>query len=164
MSLHFQFEFGQLLVVESALETMDRYRQTNWRRREAGGVLLGRHLLDASDIVVDEVTAPQRRDKRSRYSFFRSQDHQEVVMTRWAASHGTQTYLGLWHTHPESGPTPSTTDLRDWRRACRKDQYFGGRLFFLIVGTSTICVWQGDRNGNINQLEEYYRHGKKNGP
>ncbi len=82
-------------------------------------------------------------------------------MTRWAASHGTQTYLGLWHTHPESDPTPSTTDLRDWRQACRKDRYFGERLFFLIVGTSTIGVWQGDRNGNINQLNEHHYYGEK---
>lgn len=153
MNLCYQSESGALVISEFALEALDRYRQTNWRRREAGGVLLGRHLLEGFDIVVDEVTVPQRSDKRSRYAFFRSSDHQEVVMNRWAASHGTQTYLGLWHTHPESDPTPSTTDLRDWRRACRKDRYFGERLFFLIVGTETISVWRGDRDGSINQIE-----------
>lgn len=157
MSLCYRSGLGSLVISELTLVTFDRYRQTNWWRREAGGVLLGRHLLDGSDIVVDEVTIPQRGDKRGRYAFFRSSDHQKMVMTRWTVSHGTQTYLGLWHTHPESDPTPSTTDLRDWRRACRKDRYFGERLFFLIVGTGTTGVWQGDRNGNINQIEAHHR-------
>ena len=33
----------------------------------------------------------------------------------WAASNGTVTYIGEWHTHPELTPNPSQIDLNSWK-------------------------------------------------
>ncbi len=71
---------------------------------EAGGVLLGRHLLDTEDVVVDEVTTPQKSDRRSRFSFFRSKRHNVIAQDRWSEDASTLAYLGSWHTHPERDP------------------------------------------------------------
>jgi integrative and conjugative element protein (TIGR02256 family) len=119
---------------------------------EAGGVLLGRYLLDSCDIVVDDLTEPLPGDSRGRCFFHRAQAaHQRIIEQAWRASGGTCTYLGEWHTHPEAYPMPSSTDRRDWRRKLRHDQYFD-RLLFLIVGTSAVAGWHGSRSQLIQPL------------
>lgn len=135
-----------LLIGEGALATMLRYRQTKRRYPEAGGVLLGRHLLDVPHVVVDEVTAPTRGDCRLLTFFRRGRAaHQRVIDERWTASRGTCQYLGEWHTHPEPVPHASSVDMADWRRRLRTDVFDGDALVFLIVGTEAIRVWEGAR-------------------
>lgn len=130
------------------------HAQRSWWQREGGGVLLGRHLLDTDDVVVDEVTTPQPADRRGRFRFFRSKQHGVVAHARWLAQESTLAYLGLWHTHPERDPSPSCIDIRDWENATRHDVFEGDRLFFVIVGTERIRVWMKPRKGAIEQLCE----------
>lgn len=47
---------GTLYLAPDAVQQMLSHRQFGVRSREAGGVLLGRHLKDVADIVVDKVT------------------------------------------------------------------------------------------------------------
>jgi hypothetical protein len=57
-------------------------------------LLLGRHLLDGSAIIVDAVTAPMAGDRRTRTRFHRAQRrHQAAIDAAWATSDGTCTYL-----------------------------------------------------------------------
>ena len=144
----------RLIIVESAVEQLNAHAQRSWWQAEAGGALLGRHLLDSEDLVVDEVTTPQKQDRRSRFSFFRSKQHGVVARARWAERDSTMAYLGLWHTHPERDPTPSSVDRRDWENALAKDGFEGDRLFFPIVGTDRIRVWSKTRDGPIEELVE----------
>jgi hypothetical protein len=82
MKLAFRFSNNQrLIIVEKAVEQMLAFRQCSWWHSEAGGVLLGRHLLDTDDIVVDEVTTPQKSDRRSRFGFFRSKKHEKIAQS-----------------------------------------------------------------------------------
>jgi integrative and conjugative element protein (TIGR02256 family) len=112
---------------------------------EAGGVLLGRHLRDGSAIVVDTVTVPMAGDRGARTRFHRAQRrHQAAIDAAWAASEGTCTYLGEWHTHPEPVPTPSSVDWADWHRRLLQDSYTEP-LFFIIVGITTTRAWEGRR-------------------
>ncbi len=148
---------GTVLVIgDEALATMLRFRQTKRLSSEAGGVLLGRHLLDVSHVVVDEVTVPMKRDCRFLTAFRRSRDaHQRVIDERWAASRGTCQYLGEWHTHPEPVPHASFVDMADWRRRLRADVFDGNTLVFLIVGTDAIRAWEGERaTGTLTPLIE----------
>lgn len=145
---------GLLIFTAEAVEQMRSHAQHSMLQREAGGVLLGRHLLDSNDLVVDEVTVPQRGDRRSRFGFFRSKQHSALAQAKWAASKGTVAYLGLWHTHPEADPTPSSVDKHDWEKAVAMDSFQGAELFFPIVGTERIRVWTKSRNGPIRELLE----------
>ncbi|TRZ67286.1 MAG: hypothetical protein D4S02_05405 [Rhodocyclaceae bacterium] len=142
----------RLIIVDEAVKQMLAHAQRSWWQTEAGGVLLGRHLFDSNDLVVDEVTTPQKQDRRSRFSFFRSRQHGVVARERWTAHDSTMAYLGLWHTHPEADPTPSGVDHRDWEQAVARDLFEGDRLFFPIVGTKCIRVWSKTRNGEIHEL------------
>lgn len=134
---------GRFQIGPAALETMLRYVQGEPTTPEAGGVMLGRHLIDTNDVVVDQVTAPQPGDRRGRFRFFRARRrHQGLIDAAWQESDGTRTYLGEWHTHPEPVPRPSVVDHLNWQRKLLFD-HFSEPLFFLIVGTMDIEVWEG---------------------
>lgn len=143
---------SRLVIASEAVEAMRAHAQRHWWQAEAGGVLLGRHLLDSQDMVVDEVTSPQGKDRRSRFSFFRSKQHQAIARAKWKQAGTTMAYLGLWHTHPQVDPTPSSVDRIDWERALAEDTFEGDRLFFPIVGTEVIRVWTKTRTGRIKEL------------
>lgn len=149
----------RLILVPGAVEKMQAFAQLHWWNTEAGGVLLGRHLLDSHDVVVDEVTTPQSSDRRSRFSFFRSRRHETLARERWQVQSGTMAYLGLWHTHPETDPTPSGVDRNDWTQAVSSDTYEGDRLFFPIVGTHCIRIWTLSRRGTFRELKQEVNHG-----
>lgn len=146
-------ERQRLIVVEHAVQKMQGFAQHRCWDREAGGVLLGRHLLDSHDVVVDDVTTPQDSDRRSRYSFFRSAKHEHIARQRWIDQGSTSAYLGLWHTHPEADPTPSSVDRSDWIRAVARDTFEGDRLFFPIMGTQNIRIWTLSRRGMFRELK-----------
>jgi integrative and conjugative element protein (TIGR02256 family) len=143
----------RLIIVENALQQMQAFAQRRWWDFEAGGVLLGRHLLDSHDVVVDEVSTPQNSDRRSRFGFFRSSRHEYLARQRWLQQASTSAYLGLWHTHPESDPAPSSVDRRDWLQALSGDTFEGDRLFFPIVGTHIIRIWTLSRRGTFRELK-----------
>lgn len=138
---------GAVLVLDAAaIAVLLRFQQVRRCDAEAGGVLLGRHILDAPHVVVDEVTTPMKGDQRWFTGFHRGREaHQRVIDARWAASGGTCQYLGEWHTHPEALPNASLVDRRDWVRRLRDDRFDADSLFFLIVGTKGIRVWEGSR-------------------
>ena len=160
MKLVFRVSSNQrLILVEEAIEQMLAFRQRAWWQSEAGGVLLGRHLLDTDDVVVDEVTTPQKSDRRSRFGFFRSEKHSTIARSRWSEEASTLAYLGLWHTHPELDPTPSGVDRQDWKQALSKDTFQGDVLFFPIVGIERIRVWAMTTNGAFFELKEEEKNG-----
>jgi integrative and conjugative element protein (TIGR02256 family) len=142
----------QLIITAEAVAQMKAFAQHSWYQSEAGGVLLGRFLLESDHVVIDEVTTPQRKDKRSRLAFFRSTSHHRIAQEKWKLSNETLAYLGLWHTHPERSPTPSTVDRQDWERAVATHAYHGDRLYFPIVGTECIRVWTKARGEPIREL------------
>lgn len=126
---------------------MRHYVQDTTDKKEAGGVLLGRFILDCSDVVVDQITVPLQEDRRGRFRFFRSAwKHQQLIFRVWRRSKGTCNYLGEWHTHPESDPFPSALDLQTWRQKLSKDRFDSDVLYFVIVGTEKINAWQGNRH------------------
>ncbi len=138
---------GVVKLTPEALAQMLLFRQVEADSREAGGVLLGRHIIGCRDIIIDEVTSPAPADRRMRLSFQRSQAyHQQVIDARWRNSRGTCQYLGEWHTHPEAYPTPSSVDVSDWHRRLQVDQFSGDALLFIIIGIAGVGAWEGVRH------------------
>lgn len=138
---------GALKFSPAAVEQFRPFIQTCWSKREAGGVLLGRFIKGTNDIVVDRVTIPMQGDRRSRLGFFRNPaPHQAAIDEAWIQSDHTCNYLGGWHTHPEASPVPSRRDKRDWVGALRREIFDSSSLFFAILGTEEMRVWEGDRD------------------
>lgn len=144
-SLRYAIDSKRFLYISSkAFETMSGYRQIRPHDLEATGILLGRRFVEHDHVVVDDVSIPQAKDQRRRHSVFRSAEHNRIAEDRWRASGRTQLYLGLWHTHPESHPTPSRVDYKDWQRALVHGHFEGNQLLFLIIGTQCIRCWAGE--------------------
>lgn len=137
---------GELRLSPAAVLAMHAHVQRHCWSPEAGGILLGRLLIDGDHVVVDEVTVPGPHDRRSRFRFFRAQrPAQAAVNEVWTKSGGELNYLGEWHTHPQDDPTPSWHDRTDWRRLVTIQTYEQPSLFFLIAGRCTISAWELSR-------------------
>ena len=136
---------GKLLVTKKACQQISHYRQARQNDKEAGGILLGRQFENKLDIIVNEITTPLKQDKRARHRFYRSNGHHKIAVDKWKQSNGYCLYLGLWHTHPERIPSPSSIDLCDWTNAINNGKFEGDRLFFIIVGTKQLCCWRRPR-------------------
>ncbi|WP_349409336.1 Mov34/MPN/PAD-1 family protein [Pseudalkalibacillus sp. SCS-8] len=132
---------------------MQRYRQLSQLDKEAGGILIGRILLENENFIIDDTSEPMPTDTRKRYRFIRTPEgHQEYFNNIWQKAEGRCFYLGEWHTHPERIPTPSSIDKKDWMRILKLD-FESDILFFLIVGTKEIKVWYGQKkNKRIVEL------------
>jgi len=147
---------GKFKIDKIPFRKISEYLQVNNEMDEAGGVLLGRYIIDSNDIVVDDITTPMQDDVRKRYFFLKQKKyHQKVVTESWEKSKGTCNYLGEWHTHPEAIPTPSSIDTLEWKRLLKSTKFEGGYLYFIIAGTVKIRVWEGNRhNSTLIQLKE----------
>ena len=146
---------GHFQIGSQALALMRHYVQDVPTKPEAGGVLLGRHILKTSDIIVDRITEPMPSDRQSRFRFFRARrSHQAVIDRAWRKSGRTCTYLGEWHTHPEQHPTPSGIDWQNWQRKLLVDR-FTEPIFFVIVGIAAIHVWEGRRSRGLIPLHSF---------
>lgn len=145
---------GVVEVSDSAAAVMMRLRQLESMAPEAGGMLLGRLIVESDDLIVDEVSEPAASDRRSRYSFMRSKKHaQWRVSSAWEESEHTKNYLGEWHTHPEDDPTPSAVDLANWRRISKVAQYEQDFLLFVIVGRRQTRIWELSKlHGSLAEL------------
>lgn len=123
---------GQVLVEAEPLALMDRHWQDSTSKPESGGILLG--YRRGAHLHVTMATAPQAGDRGWRYLFKRSaRHHQEIALHQWNESGRKIDYLGEWHTHPELHPSPSATDLSEWRKICSQRQ---APMVFLIMGWS----------------------------
>lgn len=67
-----------------------------------------------------------------------------MIDEAWRRSGGVTTYLGEWHTHPEEVPAPSVIDRIGWAKKLLADS-FSEAIFFVILGTTTVRVWEGAR-------------------
>ncbi len=137
---------GRIKLSAPAVTKLRDFEQHEEHQAEAGGVLVGRWIRETEDVVVDDVSTPGPKDRRSRRGFFRDRSHhQEVLDEAWRMSGGAFTWLGEWHTHPEPRPRPSVVDLVGWGARLHRDRAPGPALFFVIVGTEEIAVWEWPR-------------------
>ncbi|MBX9600039.1 MAG: Mov34/MPN/PAD-1 family protein [Bryobacteraceae bacterium] len=145
---------GRVHLSEAAVATLIARRQLNDSTPEAGGIILGRLIVDSEDVVIDEVVGPLQGDRGSRFTFFRPKDRaQKIVEVAWESSRGTKVYLGEWHTHPENDPSPSSQDLRNWRGILRNARYEQDSLLFLIAGRANMRLWEVARGESVVECQ-----------
>lgn len=142
-----------LYIRPEAQEKMFKYKQMRRTDKEAGGILIGRILKENNHFIIDDVTEPMPRDKRTRTRFSRNPEgHQEYMDEVFRRENGHCFYLGEWHTHPQKVPIPSSTDLKDWLRLLRIG-YESDCLFFVILGTVELNVWCGNEKEALIKLK-----------
>ena len=148
-------DYGTFVIDSEVMNTLISYRQLGKHDCEAGGALIG-CLQRINTVAANDLTLPQPSDKRTKYSFFRSNAHNKILNDKWKASKGNAYLVGLWHTHPEPTPKYSNQDKKDWHKVLKQGEYEGQFLIFIIVGQKCIRLWVGDnRNFKISLKGEY---------
>lgn len=144
---------GRIKLPAEVIASIHDYVQNDRKKPEAGGVMLGRYIVESRDIVIDKISFPLPGDRATRTTFFRKKRaHQLIIDREWKASNHTCTYLGEWHTHPELYPSPSCIDEFNWKRKLKNDVVDSDSLFFLIVGTSEMRMWEGYKSSRTISL------------
>lgn len=152
---------GRIKICNEVIEIMMNYIQDSDEKLEAGGILLGRFLINSKDIIIDKVTVPMEVDIRERNFYKRDEKkHQKVIDREWRNSKGKCNYLGEWHTHAEKYPTPSNIDLIEWKKKLQNDIFSSRYLYFIIVGNKEIRGWEADRR--TFKIKRIYNYDKKN--
>jgi integrative and conjugative element protein (TIGR02256 family) len=137
---------GVLEISTNAERILADHRQVKMNDVEAGGILLGRMIINSRDVVVDIASLPSPNDRRGRFSFFRARNPAQLLVDRaWSESGQVINYLGEWHTHPEDDPQPSCIDRRDWKKIVTRALFDQDFLIFIIVGRTTIRAWEISR-------------------
>ncbi|WP_092255973.1 Mov34/MPN/PAD-1 family protein [Pseudomonas sp. NFACC13-1] len=131
---------GRYVLIEGHVwDFLFSHAQTKSNTTEAGGIFLGHRA--GGHIHVISATGPLSNDKRARLSFDRlDTGHQKAAHHAWASSGGTVDYVGDWHTHPQSIPTPSSKDYVEWNKLTK---VLPSSHLFAIVGSSGNSFWLG---------------------
>lgn len=138
---------GRIKLPDDVIASIHDYVQNDRHKPEAGGVMMGRYIIESRDIVIDKISFPMPGDRATRITFYRKKKaHQLIIDREWEASNHTCTYLGEWHTHPQPLPSPSCIDEFNWKRKLKNDVVDSDSLFFLIVGTSDMRIWEGHKS------------------
>ncbi|TSD72230.1 hypothetical protein FFI39_015330 [Janthinobacterium sp. KBS0711] len=135
-------DLARILVEPAVMETILSFRQDAMHKTEAGGILLGYRRGDHLHIV--EATCPQTADRRSLFRFFRcDRYHLNTAIKRWQDSDSKIDYLGEWHTHPETFPSPSYIDLSEWRKI--SDRVLIPMVFMIVGMDGSLWLGVGER-------------------
>ncbi len=151
---HFHYNLSKLQVVfeSSAIEIMSSKAQFNHNEKERGGILLGRLFPDENLIVVvDAIETPAISSGHTEI-YVNNDIANKNIKQIWKKSGGKITYVGDWHTHPETTPSPSFIDkdtFKDTYRSSKVDQNF---LLCVIIGTNSI-----EKNGFWVGVQRYFR-------
>ncbi len=140
-----------VLFAEQTLKHMYANAQRWPWQKEAGGELFCSEP-DAEGVIVCSATGPNPGDRRSRYAW--NPDTLASDRNRQAEYHLGRHPIGLWHTHPETHPSPSALDRQttlEYLESYRRD-----RSWYLMVtignrGTPlAMDVWVGTLNPCAN--------------
>ena len=136
-----------ILVHDRVVEKMAAWLDPPTGFKEAGGIFIGSYRGPHLEIV--DCTTPLPADVRKRTLFDRRDGgHQTAALAAWKRSEGTETFVGEWHTHPESSPRYSGTDWRTWSGLIRKAP---DPLVFAIAGWAT-WWWSIGLEGSVTEL------------
>ncbi|HTX67171.1 MAG TPA: Mov34/MPN/PAD-1 family protein, partial [Opitutaceae bacterium] len=100
--------------------------------------------------VLSHVMPPSPRSRAGLFWFKRHRgDAQIFVNTVFADTGGAANYIGEWHTHPETHPSPSSRDFKMMSDLLKNSRLETSYVIGLIVGdTGELCAWFQDKEGN----------------
>jgi len=120
-----------IIVADDVFDHLRTHRQLRPCDKEAGGQLFA--TFSGQTIKVCLATGPRRQDRRRRFWFRpnRSQENREIKKLFDQGLH----YVGDWHTHPESTPTPSGEDMDSVGECFALSSHELDGFLLMIIGT-----------------------------
>lgn len=137
--MNIEYSNFTISISEIVLNIFHKFIQDNEESPESGGILTGKIYEDL--IIILNCSEPSYLDKRSRYNFDRSyKSAQKFINEKFERSKGEEIYLGEWHTHPEDIPTPSATDINNFKKTIKNNRLNSNIHFMVIIGRISIYI------------------------
>lgn len=147
-----------IYIEKNILLEISNYQKQGQFELESGGIIVGYYDAVESALKITDITWPQKDDIRGRYRFIRKEaGHQELMDKLWEQSGYRKSYLGEWHTHNQSRPTPSFVDYNNWKNISKRRHNFDEH-FFIIIGKISSGIWVV-KNRKIQKIGEWKNNG-----
>ena len=137
-------------VLDSVIEEICKWIQDDDTKPESGGYIVGYQHEYTGNITLEKASPPFDADKKSRIHFAIKDKRHRTFLKK--ASRKKSYYMGVWHTHPQTDPYPSSIDWTDWKETLRLDKTGCQFVFFIIAGTENWKLWIGNcLSGDITE-------------
>lgn len=138
---------------QKVLDHFLMHRQMNLTAKEVGGQLFGQFKNNI--VYVCCATRPRRFDRNGRF-FFNPSRWMERLEIKSKFRKGLH-YLGDWHTHPQTKPTPSSLDIQSMKDCYIQSVHELPYFAMVIVGQvePPVGLWVSLHNGK-QWLELFY--------
>lgn len=145
-------------ILSQVFNVIEKYLQEGKLSNESGGYIVGYQNNISGNITLEDASHPYDFDVKCRTKFVIKDPRHRVFLFKSKLKKSY--YMGVWHTHPESIPTPSTTDWQDWFETVNLDRTGCGYVFFLIAGIDGARMWVGDlESKKITEISECMKIG-----
>lgn len=145
-SITFNSKSLNIEIDQKLLNELLSYQQINENDFENGGILMGELYPRSNRIILTHVLVCEHIEN-SKYGLeLNIKCLQKQMDEIWDESNGTITYLGDWHTHPESNPKPSYTDYKTFVKNYYTSKFEQNVLLYVILGSKK-SIWFKSFNG-----------------
>lgn len=140
-------------ILTPVFDEIYKWSQDSEEKPESGGYIVGYQHVKTGNISLEAVSHPYCMDVKNRVRFDIRDPRHKLFLKK--AERKRSYYMGVWHTHPQRVPIPSSIDWNDWHKTLLLDKTASQYIFFVIAGMQEIRVWAGDyRTGEIIELAE----------
>jgi len=126
----------RVAVTREVLDFLE-YQAARASKHEVGGIIAGSGSVEEGLVVVWRASDAGPAASSTPASFSRDTPHCQALLDGWAAeSFGRIDYLGEWHKHFESDPSPSRRDLSTLASIAQDHAYHVTVPILFIIGQS----------------------------
>lgn len=145
-SIKFNSKFLNIELDQNLVNKLLSYQQIKDNDFENGGILMGELYPKSNRIKITHILVCEH-SKNSKYALeLNIKCLQKQMEKIWDESNGTITYLGDWHTHPESNPKPSYIDYKTFVKNYFVSTFEQNVLLYMILGNNK-SIWFKSFNG-----------------
>lgn len=140
--MEFKVKNRKIKISDNVIQIIQCYLQDSYEKKEAGGVLIACENATNDNLIIQFATEPMPKDKRTKTRFSRKDmGHVDFFKKIYNENKGVYTYIGEWHTHPESCPEYSGIDLKNWNKI-RKQSGVCDKQYHIIAGFRYLRIWE----------------------
>lgn len=140
-------------VLTDVFDEMYKWLQNEANSPESGGYIVGYQHDITKNVSLEKISHPFSGDYCNRIHFTIKDPRHNSFLRKEEVKKSY--YMGVWHTHPQDVPIPSSIDWEDWRSSIENETSGCGYIIFIIAGRKQVRIWAGDMFTKvITELQE----------
>lgn len=103
------------------------------KKTETGGIIIGYYDVRYKNAIITECTRAPEDSRATRCKFYRGiKGLKKILQKRWKERN--EYYLGEWHLHPGSSPSPSCSDIKQMKKIVNDNNFNCKEPILMILG------------------------------